>query len=183
LYHAKVHLYKARTSNFLEFGDILQSVFGGKLYEKLKSIPLLHVAGTKGKGTTCAFAETILRARGFKTGLFTSPSFNSVAERIRINGKPVSDEHFAATAKKLENLDEVKGLRDSDNWFSNLTLLGLQIFVELKVDVIILEVGIGGALCSTSQYPVGAPRVCCVTGLSTNSIRQSVIANHDVFFV
>ncbi|CBY12285.1 unnamed protein product [Oikopleura dioica] len=141
------------------------SVFGGKLCEKLKSIPLLHVAGTKGKGTTCAYAETILRARGFKTGLFTSPSFNSVAERIRINGKPVCDEQFAATAEKLEKLDEVKVLRESELWFAKLTLLALQTFVEQKVDVIILEVGIGGALCSTSAYPRGAPRVCCVTAL------------------
>ena len=166
MYHAKLHTFKLRTRYFFEFGDILQSVFGGKLCEKLKSIPLLHVAGTKGKGTTCAFAETILRARGFKTGLFTSPSFNSVAERIRINGKPVSDEQFAATAEKLEKLDQVKILRASDLWFANLTLLALQTFVEQKVDVIILEVGIGGALCPTSAYPRGAPRVCCVTGYS-----------------
>jgi len=167
LYHAKLQTVKLRTRNFLRFGEILQSVFGGKLCEKLKSIPLLHVAGTKGKGTTCAYAETILRARGFKTGLFTSPSFNSVAERIRINGKPVCDEQFAATAEKLEKLDEVKVLRESELWFAKLTLLALQTFVEQKVDVIILEVGIGGALCSTSAYPRGAPRVCCVTGKTT----------------
>ena len=167
-----LHIFKVRTRFFHEFGDILQSVFGGKLYEKLKSIPLLHVAGTKGKGTTCAFAETILRARGFKTGLFTSPSFNSVAERIRINGKPVSDEQFAATADKLKKLDEVRKLQQNDLWFANLTLLALQTFVEQKVDVIILEVGIGGALCPTSQYPLGAPRVCCVTGSSRTLYSQ-----------
>jgi folylpolyglutamate synthase len=175
LYHTKVKTVKNRTRFFLQFGDILQSVFGGKLYNQLKSIPLLHVAGTKGKGTTCAFAEAILRARGFKTGLFTSPHFNNVAERIRINGKPVSDEQFAAIADKLAKLDEVEILRESDLWFANLTLLALQAFVEQKVDVIILEVGIGGALCSTSQYPLGAPRVCCVTGRYTDSFR------HDSF--
>ncbi|CAG5076555.1 Oidioi.mRNA.OKI2018_I69.PAR.g8489.t1.cds [Oikopleura dioica] len=142
------------------------------MYEKLKSIPLVHCAGTKGKGTTCAMAETLLRSRGYKTGLFTSPHFNSINERIRINGKPISEEELSATFEKLEKAEETEYLRCGNEWFSYLTLIALQSFVEQKVDVVILEVGIGGQLCSTSQYPMGAPRVCCISALGYDHLEK-----------
>ena len=179
-YRFKLSIVKGRTRNFLRFGECLQTIFDGKLYEKLKSIPLIHCAGTKvcfwsisqfhgnnfqGKGTTCAMAEMLLRSRGYKTGLFTSPHFNNINERVRINGKPISEEQLSATFEKLEKAEETEYLRCGNEWFSYLTLIALQTFAEQKVDVIILEVGVGGQLCATSQYPIGAPRVCCISGL------------------
>ncbi|CAG5078069.1 Oidioi.mRNA.OKI2018_I69.PAR.g8890.t1.cds [Oikopleura dioica] len=163
---------KARTRSFLRFGELLQTIFGGRLYEKLRSIPLIHCAGTKGKGTTCAMAESLLRGRGFKTGLFTSPHFNSINERIRINGKPISEEQLSATFEKLEKEDETEPLRCGNEWFHYLTLIAFQTFVEQKVDVVILEVGIGGQLCPTSQYPMGAPRVCCISALGYDHLEK-----------
>jgi folylpolyglutamate synthase len=62
---------------------------------QLDSLNVIHVSGTKGKGTTCAFVESILRHAGLSTGFFSSPHLVSVRERIRINGKPLSQEKFA----------------------------------------------------------------------------------------
>ena len=106
--------------------------------------------------------ELLLREEGFKTGLFTSPHLCKVNERIRINGKPISDEDFALSFHHIyEQLDALQ----RPAYFSFLTLVAFHAFNTLKVDVVILEVGIGGTFCTTSLYPVGsAQRVCCVTG-------------------
>jgi len=141
----------------------LNALDRGQLVEKLQKIPLFHVAGTKGKGTTSAMIEFFLREEGFKTGLFTSPHLCKVNERIRINGEPISDEDFALSFHHIyEQLDALH----RPAYFSFLTLVAFHAFTTLKVDVIILEVGIGGTFCTTSLYPVGsAKRVCCVTAL------------------
>ena len=60
-----------------------------------KGLDIIHISGTKGKGSTCAFCDSILRHHGYKTGMFSSPHMNETRERIRINGKPISKEMFA----------------------------------------------------------------------------------------
>jgi len=76
-----------------ETREVLQKV--GISDDQLNSLNVIHVAGTKGKGTTCAFTESILRHVGLRTGFFSSPHIAAVRERIRINGKPLSEEKFA----------------------------------------------------------------------------------------
>lgn len=120
--------------------------------EQLDNLSVIHVAGTKGKGTTCAFTEAIIRQYGFSTGFFSSPHLVSVRERIRLNGEPVSQSHFAHffwnVYQRLKQEREYES--DMPTYFKFLTILSFHIFLEANVDVAILEVGIGGELDSTN---------------------------------
>ena len=123
----------------------------------------VHVAGTKGKGSTCAMVERILRERGYKTGLFTSPHLVDLRERIRIGGRVLPEAvflgHFWAV---WDQLHASAGATGMPAYFRFLTLLALKVFVEERVDVAVLEVGIGGRLDATN---VCHPVVTGVTSL------------------
>ncbi|GAQ83711.1 folylpolyglutamate synthase [Klebsormidium nitens] len=135
------------------------------LEEPLSRLSVIHVAGTKGKGSTCAFAESILRHSGNKTGMFTSPHLVDVRERFRIRGELVPKDVF------LEHFwwcwDRFQAAATPDvplpAYFRFLTLLALRIFIAEKVDVALLEVGIGGRYDATNV--VRAPVVCGVASL------------------
>ncbi|KAK9909332.1 hypothetical protein WJX75_000680 [Coccomyxa subellipsoidea] len=136
-----------------------------KLDKRLGALNVVHVAGTKGKGSTCAMIDSILRSCGYKTGLFTSPHLWDVRERIQLNGQPVSREiflrEFWKCFKQLEDqADEMVG---KAAYFRFLTLLGLQTFLAEDVDVAILEVGLGGRLDATNV--IRAPFACGITPL------------------
>ncbi|XP_071626725.1 folylpolyglutamate synthase, mitochondrial [Temnothorax longispinosus] len=124
----------------------------GITLEQLDSLSVIHVAGTKGKGTTCAFTEAILRQHGFSTGFFSSPHLVSVRERIRLNGEPISQSHFARSFWTVYRRLEQKREHESDmpTYFKFLTILMFHVFLEANVDVAIIEVGIGGELDSTN---------------------------------
>ncbi|CAI7798884.1 unnamed protein product [Closterium sp. NIES-53] len=121
----------------------------------IDQLSIIHVAGTKGKGSTCAMAESMLRASGHTTGLFTSPHLVDVRERFRLNGEMVSVDTF------LKHFwwcyDRCKEAASSPSspipmpaYFRFLTLLALRIFTHTQVDVAILEVGIGGRFDATN---------------------------------
>ncbi|KAH9100226.1 hypothetical protein LEN26_016049 [Aphanomyces euteiches] len=138
------------------------------------SLSVVHVAGTKGKGSTCAFTESILRAHGAKTGLFTSPHLIHPNERFRINGKPVSDSLFAATFWAIWDAlvaseSDHGGYPRIPNYFTILTLMAFRLFTLERVDVAILEVGLGGRLDATNV--VDRPVVCGVTALDYDHMR------------
>ncbi|XP_974553.2 folylpolyglutamate synthase, mitochondrial isoform X2 [Tribolium castaneum] len=140
---------KALTNN--HNGDQLTQVKkylyrAGLSLENLDDLSVIHVAGTKGKGTTCAFTERILREHGYKTGFFSSPHLIEVRERIRINGKPISKPDFVKSFWKIYNaLDQKKNdEHDMPLFFRFLTIMAFSVFLERKVDVAIIEVGIGG---------------------------------------
>jgi len=120
--------------------------------EQLNNLSVIHVAGTKGKGSTCAFTETILRQHGYRTGFFSSPHLVSVRERIRLNGVPISQLHFAHYFWNVYRNLYQKREHDSDmpTYFKFLTILMFHIFLEANIDVAIIEVGIGGELDSTN---------------------------------
>ncbi|KMQ98339.1 folylpolyglutamate mitochondrial [Lasius niger] len=124
----------------------------GITLEQLDRLSVIHVAGTKGKGSTCAFTEAILRQYGFNTGFFSSPHLVSVRERIRLNGEPISQSHFAHffwdVYRRLEQERECES--DMPTYFKFLTILSFHVFLEANVDVAIVEVGIGGELDSTN---------------------------------
>ncbi|KAK1935503.1 Folylpolyglutamate synthase [Phytophthora citrophthora] len=132
-----------------------------------RGLSVIHVAGTKGKGSTCAMVERILRQAGYKTGLFTSPHLVSPCERFRINGKPIADDvflrHFNAVWDGLESTQDQSGPYPPMAWFFRfLTLMALHVFAAEQVDVVVLEVGLGGRLDATNVFH--KPVVC---GIST----------------
>ncbi|KAJ6634969.1 Folylpolyglutamate synthase, mitochondrial, partial [Pseudolycoriella hygida] len=112
----------------------------------LDRLSVIHVAGTKGKGSTSAFTDSILSSFGITTGFFSSPHLIHVNERIRINGTPVSKELFAKYFWKVyHTLDNQKEHdKDMPAYFQFLTLMSFHLFLAEKVDVVILEVGLGG---------------------------------------
>ncbi|CAL9071689.1 unnamed protein product [Musa textilis] len=133
--------------------------------KSLPELKIIHIGGTKGKGSTCTFCEAILRECGFRTGLFTSPHLMDVRERIRINGLDISEDKFLYYFWDCWNL--LKERVDEDlpmpPLFQFLTVLAFKIFVSEKVDVAIIEVGLGGRLDSTNV--VKEPVVCGITSL------------------
>lgn len=112
----------------------------GMTLEDLDDMGMIHVAGTKGKGSTCALTESILRQRGLKTGLFTSPHMVSFRERIRINGEPLNKEKFAKYFWKVYNLIVTPNdPYDRPSYFQLLTVLALNIFWHEGIDVAVME--------------------------------------------
>ncbi|KAL1944204.1 hypothetical protein VTO73DRAFT_3389 [Trametes versicolor] len=137
----------------------------------LNKLNVIHITGTKGKGSTSAFTDSIIRrARpDWKTGLYTSPHLVAVRERIRVNGAPISEEVF--TKYFFEVWDKLKDNTKTVNpqtplmpgYFRFITLLAFHTFLELQVDATILEVGVGGRYDSTNIVP--KPIVTGITAL------------------
>jgi dihydrofolate synthase/folylpolyglutamate synthase len=120
----------------------------------------LLVAGTKGKGSTAAFAESMLRAAGYRTGLYTSPHLHSFRERIKIDGNLIAEEEVVRLVTAIEpHLGHVDGLTA----FEVITGLAFQAFADAEIDVAVLEVGLGGRLDATN---VSEPPVAVITSIS-----------------
>ena len=124
----------------------------------------VHVAGTNGKGSTCAMIESALRAAGRRTGLFTSPHLSEPVERIRIDGQPVTAARFAAAFERVhaavEELLEEGAIDLHATYFETVTAMALVIFAEEAVESAVLEVGLGGRLDATN---IVLPELCVVT--------------------
>jgi dihydrofolate synthase / folylpolyglutamate synthase len=140
-------------------GAVLEAL--GRPQDRLR---IVHVAGTNGKGSTCAMIEASLRASGASTGLFTSPHLAEPTERIRISGEPVSAERFAAAFdqvhKTVEDLLSKGVIEYHTTYFETVTAMAFLIFAEERVDWTVLEVGLGGRLDSTN---VVEPELCVIT--------------------
>ena len=115
----------------------------GNPHEQLRAI---HVAGTNGKGSTSHLIAAALQASGLKVGLFTSPHLISLTERIRINGTPIPEAEVASFVET--NKDFLDSLQPS--FFETMTAMGFWYFVREKVDIAVVEVGLGGRLDSTN---------------------------------
>ncbi|KAH6588349.1 hypothetical protein BASA61_005992 [Batrachochytrium salamandrivorans] len=171
------------TQSLPEFRTFVQRI--GYTAKDFDQLSIIHVSGTKGKGSTSAFCDSILRqariansdgtVRPLKTGMYTSPHLQEVRERIRINGSPISREtfarHFFSVWDKLENTKPA--IIDLDHpdkpfYFRYLTLMSFEVFLEEKVDVVILEVGVGGEFDSTNV--IEKPVVCGITSLGFDHV-------------
>jgi len=132
-----------------------------------RRFPSVLIAGTNGKGSTAATLASILRASGLKTGLYTSPHLVRINERIRINGEEISDDAFAELHGKIDHvadtLVENTRLPWHPSFFEMMTAIAFEHFAREKVDLAVLEVGMGGRLDATN---VVDPRVSVITDIS-----------------
>lgn len=129
-------------------------------------VPAVHIAGTKGKGSTAALCDAALRAAGLSTGFYSSPHLHTFRERIRRDSEPISQDKFAALVEGLWPIhEELKA--DSDvgplTLFEYLTGMAFQCFAEDRTDVQVIEVGLGGKLDATNVLDAG---VCVITSIS-----------------
>jgi dihydrofolate synthase / folylpolyglutamate synthase len=123
-----------------------------------RAFKAIHVAGTNGKGSVCAFAASMLRAQGTRVGLYTSPHLNRFGERIQVDGVCVADEVLGRL------IDEVLEKNLDLTFFEATTLVAFLAFREAKVDTAVIEVGIGGKLDATNVIP--PPLVAAITRVS-----------------
>ena len=136
------------TKNLLKFFD--------NPHEKFLTI---HVAGTNGKGSTCAYIERILRYSGYKVGLYTSPHLFNFNERIRVDGLPISDQEIVSF---LDNsFKEINKI--GSTFFEVTTVMAFDYFCKKKVDIAVIETGLGGRLDATN---VINPVISVITSIS-----------------
>lgn len=116
-----------------------------------QTYPIIHVTGTNGKGSTIAFMRELFVAHGKTVGTFTSPHIVSIHDRICINGQPISDADFIRLAEQVKTMEQrLLETHDQLSFFELLTLIALLYFKEQEVDLVLLEVGIGGLLDTTN---------------------------------
>lgn len=123
-----------------------------------RSLRFVHVAGTNGKGSVSALVESMLRAAGHRTGLYTSPHLHRFVERVRVDGEPVADDVLVRAVEALRSTPDMPAL----SFFEAATVVALECFRDLGCEIVVLEVGLGGRLDATN---VVVPEICVVTNV------------------
>ncbi len=136
----------------------------GNPHEQFRSV---HVAGTKGKGSTCAMVAAMLRGAGYKVGLYSSPHLTDIRERIVVDGEMISQTDFAKLVKQAE--PAVAKVKPQPTYFDVLTAVAFKYFADRKVDIAVIETGLGGRLDSTN---VLTPEVAAITSISKDHMAQ-----------
>lgn len=118
-----------------------------------RSLKVIHVAGSKGKGSVCAFISSILREAGYKVGMFTSPHLVDFTERIRVNWEPIPQNdviRFTSELKQVADEMSKESIIKSPTFFEMTTAMAFKYFEERSVDFVVMEAGMGGRLDSTN---------------------------------
>lgn len=136
-----------------------------------RAFAVLHVAGTNGKGSTCAMLEAMGRAAGLRIGMTTSPHLIRFAERIRVNGEPLGDEPLA------QALEAALGTRAPITFFEAAMLAAFLAFREARVDLAIVEVGLGGRLDATNVVPQPVASALVSVGLDHCAFLGNTLAD------
>jgi dihydrofolate synthase/folylpolyglutamate synthase len=148
------------------------------LRDPQRRLRIVHVAGSKGKGSTSAMLAAILGAAGYRTGLFTSPHLCRVEERIQVDGQPVSAEELRALLSDVETAigsppcdpdSRPRLLTSTPTFFEVTTALGFLHFVRRRTDAAVVEVGLGGRFDSTN---VCDPVLSVITSISLDHVQQ-----------
>ena len=142
-----------------------------RLGDPQKAFKVIHVAGTNGKGSTCAFLASVFRAAGCSCGLFTSPHLVTINERFQINETDVDDDTFLAAFRKVKSLADELVAEGSyhPTYFEMLFLMGMVIFAQAGVEYVVLETGLGGRLDATTA--VEDPIACVITSISLDHMQ------------
>jgi dihydrofolate synthase / folylpolyglutamate synthase len=134
-----------------------------RIGEPQRALRVLHIAGSKGKGSTALLCEALLRAAGVSTGTFTSPHLERWTERFRVDGSEVPGDALAAAVTGLRpHADALRDGPEPPSFFDVTTAAAFRLFADAGVDVAIVEVGLGGRLDSTN---IVEPAVCCITSI------------------
>ncbi len=131
----------------------------GEPQKQLRSA--VHIAGTNGKGSTAHTLAAVLQSAGYKTGLYTSPHLLDFRERIRVDGKPVSEDFVVEFVNEYLRHPELQVLHPT--FFELTTVMALRYFADCDVDVAVIEVGLGGRLDCTN---IISPSLCVITNIS-----------------
>lgn len=156
----------SRSAHNIKLGLELETELLERMGRPHLRMPHIHVAGTNGKGSVCAMIASVLRAAGYGTGLYTSPHLVRFNERIRVDGESISDEELAALYLEVERIE--KGLPRPPTFFEFTTALAFEHFKRKKVDISVLETGLGGRLDATN---VVAPLVSVITRIDIEHTR------------
>ncbi len=154
----RVVRYNAVTFNLDRMRQLLDGL--GNPHKAYKTV---HIAGTKGKGSTCHMLSAMLRAAGFKVGLYTSPHLLDMRERVCVNGRYISEDQVANIIKRIELAMKKIGSGNKPTFFEILTAMGFCHFADEHVDIAVIETGLGGRLDSTN---VITPEVSAITSIS-----------------
>ena len=135
------------------------------------NMKVIHVAGTNGKGSTCAYLASMLSNGGYKTGLFTSPHLVKINDRFRINGEVMADEDFVISFLKVKEVIDQAGADGlaHPSYFETLLLMGLDYYNRKNVDYLVLETGLGGGKDPTNC--VQNPLACIITSISIDHVQ------------
>ncbi|MCR5090763.1 MAG: 5-formyltetrahydrofolate cyclo-ligase [Oscillospiraceae bacterium] len=126
-----------------------------------KELRFLHVAGSNGKGSTCAMLDSILRCAGYRSGLYISPYLQDFCERIQVNGQNIPGEALAKITEEARLIADA--MEDHPSQFELVTAIAMRYFSEQHCDIVVLEVGMGGALDSTNV--IDCPEVSVITNI------------------
>lgn len=135
-----------------------------RLGDPQKSLRFIHVAGTNGKGSTCAMLDSVLRAAGYRVGLFTSPYLVEFNERIRLDGQPIPDKDLTEMTAFVRPFAD--SMADTPTEFELITAIGLAYFAKMQCDIVVFEVGMGGRLDSTNILSPAEVAVSVITGIA-----------------
>ena len=126
------------------------------------SLKFIHVAGTNGKGSFCSMLDSVLRAQGYRVGLFTSPYIMEFGERMRVDGKNIADDELCALVERVKPIAD--SMTDKPTEFELITALAFLYFAEKKCDYVVLECGLGGRLDATNV--IKTPILSVITGIA-----------------
>ena len=162
--HERLRIVRYNTSTFdLDRMRTLLKKLGNP-HEQFKSV---HVAGTKGKGSTCAMTASMLQCSGYKVGLYTSPHLVDIRERIQINGTMIPQSDLARLIRMVEPI--ISRMKSLPTFFDVFTAIAFKYFAEQKIDIAVVETGLGGRLDSTN---VLHPEVTAITSISKDHMAQ-----------
>lgn len=160
--HLRIVRYNDQNFNLDRMRNLLKKM--GNPQDSFKSV---HIAGTKGKGSTCAMTAAMLEANGYKVGLYTSPHLTDLRERITINGHMIPQAELARLVRMVQPI--VARIKPTPTYFDVLTAIAFKHFAEQKVDIAVVETGLGGRLDSTN---VIKPEVSAITSISKDHMAQ-----------
>ncbi len=131
-----------------------------------KKLKFVHIAGTNGKGSTAAMTASILRKAGYRTGLYTSPFIYRFHERMQVDGVEISDEDLAAVTEYVKPFAD--SMEESPTEFELVCCIAFEYFARMNCDIVVLEVGMGGAFDATNV--IDAPEVAVITNIGLDHV-------------